>query len=123
MDYVRCFFYKEDDMSGFMFDSDKNGVVNPEELNPVSRKNYEACLRGEVGGKAVEDHGVAAKSDPGYIECLCGSGEPSYLFYDAYDICCGRCCDRCEEEKKSKYRPEIFEGPYDSDEPIEPDEY
>ena len=55
-------------------------------------------------------------------ECSCGSGEDHYPIYDARGICCGMACTKCEEEKKSKFRPEIFEDcNYWADEPIDED--
>lgn len=55
--------------------------------------------------------------------CDCGSGEESYILYDARSIPCGRVCSKCEEEKKSQYRPEIFtDGDYECDEVVEPED-
>ena len=56
--------------------------------------------------------------------CPCGSGEPSSPLSDARGIPLGRVCDKCEEEFKAKYRPEIFEDSnYEADEAIEPEDY
>lgn len=38
---------------------------------------------------------------------------------DARGISCGYVCRRCEQWKIAGYRPEIFEGLYEADEPIE----
>lgn len=55
--------------------------------------------------------------------CSCGSGLESWELYDARGIFCCRVCDRCEDEKTARYRPEIFTNPhYEADEPIEPEE-
>lgn len=52
--------------------------------------------------------------------CGCGSGRESYELLDARGIYCGRVCEQCEEQKKAKYRPEIFEEMnYWTDEPVE----
>ena len=48
----------------------------------------------------------ASQIDP--RPCNCGSYEPSYELYDARGIYVQRVCDRCVEEVKSHYRPEIF---------------
>jgi hypothetical protein len=57
------------------------------------------------------------------IFCPCGSGLTWWRLFDASVIYCGRVCDRCEAEKRSKYRPEIFTNPdYETDEPKEPEE-
>lgn len=40
---------------------------------------------------------------------------------DAYGIFCAYVCDACEDEVRSRYRPEIFSGAYEADEPIEDD--
>jgi len=58
-------------------------------------------------------------------ECSCGSGEESFPLNDAQGIFVAYVCDACEEDVKSRYRPEIFSG-YDQsdvDEPIEPEEW
>jgi len=51
------------------------------------------------------------------------SNEPSWWAYDAQGIPLCRVCDLCEEEKLSRYRPEILSGYDQSDvnEPIEAD--
>ena len=57
-------------------------------------------------------------------ECPCGSGEYPEALYDARGIFCCYVCDKCEKEKKSRYRPEIFEdGNYWADEPIDEECY
>lgn len=42
--------------SGFGFPCDSQGNVG--ELNPEARKNYLACLTGEVNGERVRDEGI-----------------------------------------------------------------
>lgn len=55
--------------------------------------------------------------------CRCGSGLEGRPLYDARMIYCGRVCNRCEEEKMSEFRPEIFTDPgYYADEDIEPED-
>jgi hypothetical protein len=58
-------------------------------------------------------------------ECMCGSGEMKYAEYDAQGIFLCYVCDKCRDEKLSKYRPEILTGytQADVDEPIEPEEW
>ena len=57
-------------------------------------------------------------------ECPCGSGEYPYDLLDARGIYCGKVCSKCEKEKMSHYRPEIFtDGSYEADEAIEPEDY
>jgi hypothetical protein len=53
--------------------------------------------------------------------CDCGSGELSEWQYDAQGIELCRTCNRCKQEKLSRYRPEILTGYDQSDvnEPIE----
>ena len=48
--------------------------------------------------------------------CSCGSGLPRYELLDAAGIFCAYVCDFCEEEKKSKFNPTIFDtsSPYAS---------
>ena len=40
----------------------------------------------------------------------CGSGEPRRELKDARGIFCTFVCDKCEEEKRSHFRPDIFDG-------------
>lgn len=48
--------------------------------------------------------------------CTCGSGHSRYELRDAAGIFCTFVCDVCEDEKRAKYNPAIFEGthPYAS---------
>lgn len=54
-------------------------------------------------------------------KCSCGSGEERYELLDGFGIFVSYVCSECEDKVKSKYRPEIFEGAYQCEEPIEPD--
>lgn len=56
-----------------------------------------------------------------YLEkCPCGSGQGAEAVYDARNIFVTFACDKCREERLSKYRPEIFTDPeYWTDEPID----
>jgi hypothetical protein len=52
------------------------------------------------------------------ILCKCGSGKDRFDLEDAAGIFVNYVCDDCEEEVKSRYRPEVFADPdYWSDEP------
>ena len=42
-------------------------------------------------------------------ECHCGSGLDRWVLEDAAGIFCGYVCDQCVEERRSHYRPEIFD--------------
>lgn len=53
-----------------------------------------------------------------YDHCDCGSKKRFRNLYDGYNIFLCKVCDKCEEEKKSKYRSDIFER-YDCDEDID----
>jgi hypothetical protein len=54
--------------------------------------------------------------------CPCGSGLERDELYDARAIFCCFTCDRCEKEKRSKYRADIFtDSDYWHDEPIDED--
>lgn len=56
--------------------------------------------------------------------CPCGSGQMRSPLVDARGIFCAFICDQCEEEKRAKYRPEIFDDAgYECDETIEPEDY
>ena len=52
--------------------------------------------------------------------CDCESGLPSFPIFDGYGIYLTRACDKCESDKLSRFRSDIFEC-YDSDETIESD--
>lgn len=58
--------------------------------------------------------------DKNYDNCDCGSGNRFRNLYDGYNIYLCKVCDLCEEEKKGKYRSDIFER-YDCDEDIDGD--
>jgi hypothetical protein len=49
--------------------------------------------------------------------CNCGSGLQRYELVDAAGVFCCFICAKCEDEKKSKYNPRIFEQWYDADKP------
>lgn len=51
-------------------------------------------------------------------QCPCGSGEWPAAEYDGYGIFLFYACSKCYDEKRSHYRPDIFEA-YDCDEPID----
>ena len=52
---------------------------------------------------------------------VCEKGERRSL-YDARGIFCTYVCDKCETEKRARYRPEIFEDSnYACDEAIDED--
>lgn len=54
--------------------------------------------------------------------CPCGSNKPRRELVDARGIFCGFVCDKCEREKRAKFRPDIFTDPnYWTDEAIESD--
>ena len=55
--------------------------------------------------------------------CMCGSGLYKEPLHDARGIFCTYVCDKCIDEKKSKYRTDIFEDSnYWADEDIEEQE-
>jgi hypothetical protein len=56
-----------------------------------------------------------------FITCTCGSGYQRHAKYDGHGIFLTYVCDKCEEEKMSKYRSDIME-PYDTDEPLDYDD-
>jgi hypothetical protein len=42
--------------------------------------------------------------------CPCGSGLPRRELVDAAGIFCTFVCDKCEAEKRAKFRPQIFDA-------------
>jgi hypothetical protein len=54
-------------------------------------------------------------------QCPCGSGRAKRELKDARGIFCTFLCDKCEADKRLKFRGEIFEGLYQSDELIDED--
>ena len=54
--------------------------------------------------------------------CPCGSGLTSGWVNDARGIPLVRCCEKCMDEKLSRYRPEVLsDSNYEADEPIDDD--
>lgn len=54
--------------------------------------------------------------------CPCGSGKARDELVDARGIFCCYVCEDCEDEKRKRYRPEIFEDSnYGCDEQVEDD--
>lgn len=41
--------------------------------------------------------------------CACGSGQERYALNDAAGIFCCYVCSSCEEERRKKYNPSIFD--------------
>ena len=59
---------------------------------------------------------------PRLQQCPCGSGEYPGTNYDARGIFLCYTCDKCQEEKLSKYRPDVLtDSNYWADEAIEED--
>ena len=40
--------------------------------------------------------------------CMSDEEYPRYELTDSMGISCGWCCDKCEDDLKAQYRPEIF---------------
>lgn len=56
--------------------------------------------------------------------CPCGSGEPRRELVDARGIFCTFVCDKCEKQKRAKFRSDIFtDSQYWTDEPVEEEGY
>lgn len=55
-----------------------------------------------------------------HLLCPCGSGEYKEKNFDGYGIFLCYTCPKCEDEKLSRYRPDIHER-YECDEQIEDD--
>ena len=56
------------------------------------------------------------------MECMCGSGKQQFALYDARGIYCCAVCDDCEDDKRAKYRADVFtDSQYDCDEYIDSD--
>jgi hypothetical protein len=56
--------------------------------------------------------------------CPCGSGESRRELVDARGIFCTFVCDKCEKQKRAKFRPDIFtDSQYWTDEPVEEEGY
>jgi hypothetical protein len=66
----------------------------------------------------VTDFGFARRRTP--HTCPCGSDEPCWAEHDGYGIFLTFVCDKCRQEKLSRFRPDIMER-YDTDEQIEED--
>lgn len=42
--------------------------------------------------------------------CPCGSGQPRFEIVDAAGIFCAFACDACEDEKRARFDPRIFDS-------------
>lgn len=73
-------------------------------------------------GMVMCNRALLTRHDYELVTCRCGSDEYAYAVADGRGIYLGRCCPECEGELKGKYRPDIFDGAYEIDEPIEQDE-
>jgi hypothetical protein len=43
-------------------------------------------------------------------QCPCGSGHERYELRDAAGIFCAFVCEKCEDERRSRFNPIIFDG-------------
>lgn len=94
--FTRQFDYADMPGAGFGFDSDAEGNVNADALNPCARKNYDACLTGEIPwgeGKTrrVVDLGVQRWEHsyvaPAVGQCACNA----HVDLDGFTNTCDRC--------------------------------
>ncbi len=77
------------------------------------------CVTFSDGEEVAFDH---AHVEPEELLCGCGSLQFFRRLYDARGIYVGRCCDACEAELRTHYRPEIFsDSSYECDEQIDED--
>lgn len=119
-EYTRSYVWKHDPGSGFGFPCDKEGNVELDKMSPNAKQNYEACVNGDF---IMIDEGVKARKSVIRL-CRCGSLRYTYDLHDARGIFVNRVCSDCENEVRSRYRPEIFEDMnYEANEPIEPEDY
>ena len=66
------------------------------------------------------------ETDPMTDKCSMGhhQGDSTYTINDARGIFLGIVCEECEDQVKSKFRPDVLtDSNYWSDEPIEPDDW
>jgi len=74
--YLSCWDYDGERGWGFSFACDKEGNVKIEELTEYGRKNFLACMEGEVEGRKVHHVGIRQQvshwSEPPVGECNCG---------------------------------------------------
>jgi hypothetical protein len=91
----------------------ENGSTPRNRRKKMLDQATQRILRDEMAARIDEDS-----------RCSCGSDLEQYELVDARGISCGMVCEKCEDEKKSHYRPEVFtNGNYECDEPIEPEDY
>lgn len=55
-------------------------------------------------------------------QCDCGSGQIPFAVNDGYGIFLFYGCNKCARNKLKRFRTDIMER-YETDEPIEPEEY
>ena len=120
-EFKRCFLWKSDMNAGFGFPCDEEGNIEKNNLFPEALKNMEFCLADN--GRKLIDQGVVTH-EKRFRLCRCGSRKERFLLRDFYGISVGYCCQDCHDHLRAKYRPEVFDGPYESEDcPIEPEDY
>ena len=92
--------------AGYGFECDYAGNIDKKKCE-FALENYQLCLTGEVRGEKVVDLGIKEHVQVIHL-CPCGSGKDRHPMHDARGIFCCYHCHDCYEEKKGKYRPEIF---------------
>lgn len=90
-------------------------------LRDIIQRGSTVSLEDQSMLRAEMEARIAEEDDPNL--CRCGSGEEKYPLHDSYGIFVAYVCSRCEDKVRARYRPEIFAGPYEADEPIEPEDY
>lgn len=106
--YEREFRYLDDNSAGFSFTVDERGNVITE--YPEARRNFEACLTGEVDGRKVRDLGIGRRishvSYPAEGRCVCGS---TVVLDGDVECDCGRWYNAVGQELK---HPSLWEEDY-----------
>lgn len=93
-------------------------------MNPHRSARSQMTLPGEDHpySDACAQKGCAPCFAEWRLRCHCGSGLYKFELKDGHGIFLTYACEKCEESKLGKFRPDIMER-YEADEPIEdPDE-
>ena len=114
-DYRLEFQWNDGHGGGFTFPCDEQGNVDSD-LHQCTLDNLEKCRNGTYDVVAC---GVTTFTHQQRL-CSCGSQEIPWGEYDARGIFLTYVCDKCRNERLSRYRPDVLsDSNYWHDEPID----
>ena len=117
-EYRLVFEYLDDPGRQLAFGCTPEGECHDIDEFPERRANYDRAL----SDPRIRRKGIEKWKSTVFL-CSCGAKEIPFEFHDARGIYAGKCCPKCEAEKKGAFRSDVMENPcYQVDEPIEPED-